>query len=65
MSPARKWVIAIGGFFYIGLAYIPLPTPTSIVFGITGGVMTLLMIFISLRWASQRDQLSADQKNRQ
>ena len=62
MSANRRWLIGLGGFFYIGFAYIPLPTPASITFGVAGGVMTLLMIFIFLRWANQRDQLEADQK---
>jgi hypothetical protein len=62
MSSPRKWTIAIGGLIYIGFAYIPLPSPTSIVFGIAGGVMTLLMIIIFLRWVNQRDQLQDEQK---
>jgi hypothetical protein len=62
MSSARKWIIAIGGFVYIGFAYMPLPNPTSIVFGIAGGIMTLLMIFIFLRWANERNSLQADMK---
>ena len=62
MSSTRKWVIAIGGFVYIAFAYIPLPGPTSIIFGIAGGLMTLLMIFSFLRWANERGQLQADQK---
>lgn len=62
MSSTRKWVIAIGGFVYIAFAYIPLPEPTSIVFGIAGGIMTVLMIFAFIRWANQRDQLQDGQK---
>lgn len=62
MSSTHKWIIAIGGFIYIGFAYIPLPTPTSIVFGFAGGLITLLLIFIFLRWASQGDQLGTDQR---
>jgi len=62
MSATRKWVIAIGGFNYIGFAYIPLPTPISLVFGILGGVMTILMIFVFLRWATERGQLQEDQR---
>ena len=46
----------------IGFAYMPLPEPTSIVFGIAGGVMTLLMVYIFLRWASKRNQLDEGQK---
>ena len=62
MSSARKWAIGIAGFVYIGFAYMPLPAPTSIVFGIAGGIMTLLMIFIFLRWANERNALQDDQK---
>ena len=62
MSSTRKWVIAIGGFIYIGFAYIPLPVPSSIIFGISGGVMTLLMIFVFLRWAAEREQLQEHQR---
>ena len=62
MSARRKWLIAIAGFVYIGFAYLPLPEPTSLVFGITGGIMTVLMIFIFWRWSTQRNQLPADQK---
>jgi hypothetical protein len=62
MSSARKWIIGIGGFVYIAFAYIPLPSPTSIVFGIAGGLMTLLMIFIFLRWASERNILEEPER---
>ena len=62
MSSSRKWMIGIAGFVYLGFAYMPLPEPTSIVFGIAGGVMTLLMIYIFLRWANERDQLDERQK---
>ena len=54
MTSGRKWLFGIGGFFYIGFAYIPLPVPGSIVFGLAGGVMTLTMVFIIWRWADQR-----------
>jgi hypothetical protein len=62
MSFARKWMIGIGGFVYIGFAYIPLPNPTSIVFGIAGSIMTLMMIYIFFRWEYKRDQLQSDQE---
>jgi hypothetical protein len=62
MSSACKWWIAIGGFVYMAFAYIPLPNPTSIIFGVAGGLMTLFMIFIFLRWADERNQLQEDQK---
>jgi len=62
MSSARKWLIGVVGFVYIGFAYMPLPEPTSIVFGVAGGVMTLLMIYIFLRWANERNSLQDGQK---
>lgn len=57
MSSTRKWVIGVSGLIYIAFAYMPLPGPASVVFGSAGGLMTLVMIFIVLRWASERDQL--------
>ena len=62
MLSGRKWLIGVGGFVYIGFAYMPLPEPTSIVFGVAGGIMTLLMIYIFLRWANKRVQLDERQK---
>jgi hypothetical protein len=62
MSSGRKWLIGIVGFVYIGFAYMPLPEPTSIAFGVAGGIMTLLMIYIFLRWAQKRSQLEEYQK---
>ena len=62
MSSARKWAIAIGGFVYIAFAYIPLPSPTSIVFGVAGGVMTVLMIFVVWRWGNGRSSLPSSRQ---
>ena len=62
MSSARKWYISIGGLVYIAFAYIPLPSPASIIFGIAGGLMTLFMIYAFLRWANERYQLPEHQK---
>ena len=63
MSSGRKWLIGVGEFVYIGFAYMPLPEPTSIVFGVAGGIMTLLMIYIFLRWANERDSLQDGKKS--
>ena len=63
ITSARFWLFAIGGFIYIGFAYIPLPAPESIVFGIAGGIMTVLMVLIMLRWAKERDQLPETLRN--
>jgi hypothetical protein len=57
MSSARRWTIGIGGAVYIAFAYIPLSGPSSRVFGLAGGLMTLLVIFVVIRWASFRGHL--------
>jgi len=44
MPSARKWVVGVGGFVYIGFAYMPLPEPTSIIFGIAGGIVGLALL---------------------
>ena len=62
MSSGRNWTIAIVGFVYISFAYLPLPNPASIIFGLAGGLMTLLMIFVLLRWAKERSKLEAAQR---
>jgi len=62
MSSKGKIAIAVGGLIYVSFAYIPLPSPASIVFGIAGGIMTLFVIFISYRWAAERDQLEDYQR---
>jgi hypothetical protein len=62
MPATRKWAIGISGSLYIALAYIRLPSPDSIVFGLAGVLMILFMIFIILRWASERDQLQEHQQ---
>lgn len=62
MPSTRKWVFAIGGLIYIGFAYAPLPAPSSFIYGIAGGLMTVFIIFIFIRWANERDQLQNDQQ---
>ncbi len=57
MRPARFWLFAVAGLIYVGFAYMPLPIPISTVFGVAGGVMTLLMILIVLAWARERGQM--------
>lgn len=62
MSAAMIWLVANVGFVYISFAYIPLPVPGSIVFGITGGIMTVLMVVIILKWAGQRNHLPPEKR---
>ena len=62
MSSGLKKLIGGVGLVYISFAYMPLPEPTSSVFGVAGGIMTLLMIYIFLHWANERVQLDEHQK---
>ncbi len=62
MSSAGKWMIGLGGFVYIAFAYIPLPSPTSIVFGVAGGLMTGLMVFVFWRWGNGRSSLPSSRQ---
>ncbi|MBK9924742.1 MAG: hypothetical protein IPP66_05545 [Anaerolineales bacterium] len=57
IKSARFWFFTTAGFIYIAFAYIPLPTPKSIVFGVAGAVMTVLIVLIVLYWARERDRL--------
>lgn len=57
MTSARKWVIGVGGFVYIAFAYMPLPGPASLVFGLAGGLMAVLMVFVFLGWGNGRSPL--------
>lgn len=50
MGWRRVWIIAVAGFAYISFAYLPLPASPSIVFGVGGGIMTVLMVLIALNW---------------
>ena len=62
MSASMIWLVAIVGFVYIAFAYIPLPVPGSIVYGIAGGIMTVFIVVIILRWARQRNQLPPEKR---
>lgn len=57
MSASEVWLVAVVGFVYIAFAYIPLPEPASIMFGVAGGTMTLLMLYIIWRWARVRSNM--------
>ena len=57
MSAFHIWLVATVGLVYIAFAYIPMPEPASILFGLAGGVMTFVMVYVIWRWASVRDKL--------
>ena len=63
ITSARFWLFASVGFIYIGFAYMPLPAPKSIVFGVAGAIMTVLMVLIVSHWARERDQLPEALRN--
>ena len=62
ISASGVWLVAIVGFVYIAFAYIPLPKPASILFGIIGGVMTMIMVFVLWRWAGEREKLDLSER---
>lgn len=57
IKPARFWLFTITGFIYVAFAYIPLPAAESIVFGIAGVFMTVLIVLMILSKAREGDQL--------
>jgi hypothetical protein len=50
----RFWLMVSGGIVYLLLAYVPIPGPYSPFFGIGGGLITVLLVFILMRWADER-----------
>jgi len=57
MRSPRLWLLVMGGLLYILLAYMPLPGPYSLFFGIGGGLITLLFMLILFQWAKDRNRL--------
>jgi len=50
--------ITVGGVvIYVGFVYMLLPAKDSIIFGIAGGIVTVLMSLIVFRWTKKRDRL--------
>ena len=61
--PARRfWLIVSGGIAYLLLAYVPVPGPYSLFFGIGGSLITVLLILILMRWASERGRLEESEE---
>ena len=59
----RFWLLIGGGILYLLLAYVPLPGPYPHFFGIGGGLITVLLIFIFMRWSEERNRLNDVEKN--
>ena len=58
----RFWLLVGGGILYLLLAYMPLPGPYSPFFGIGGGLITLLLVLIFIRWAKESKHLKDPEK---
>jgi len=59
---AKSWLLIGGGILYLLLAYVPLPGPYPLLFGVGGGLITVLLVFILLLWAEERDRLQGRAK---
>jgi hypothetical protein len=55
MKKGRLAFFIVGGLIYIGVAYVTIPGPFSLLFGIGGGIMTVLVILLILRLATERE----------
>jgi hypothetical protein len=61
--PAMRLRLFVGvGFIYLMLAYMPFPGPYSLFFGIGGGLITVLLVFIFMWWAGDRERLKDSEK---
>ena len=58
----RFWLIISGGILYLLLAYLPFPGTYPLFFGLGGGLMTILLIFIFFNWAKDHDRLQEAEK---
>lgn len=59
MARRTLWALTAGGFVYVGFAYMPLPAAPSLIYGLAGGSITVMVLAIVYRWARARDQLAA------
>lgn len=62
ISGTRFYFILTGGIIYLLLAYIPMPGPYSLFFGIGGGLITVLLVLIFIGWNRDREQLEGCEK---
>jgi len=63
MKRKKFWLFVIFGIIYLNLAFVPIPGPFSLFFGIGGGLITVLFLLIIYRWYEERKNLSkAEQK---
>lgn len=63
LSKGRLFILIAGGIVYLILAYVPFPGPYSLFFGLSGGLITVLLVFIFMGWANERNQLGDSEKS--
>ena len=64
ITPGRFRLIWVGGIVYLSVAYLPLPGPYPLFFGIGGSMITLFLVLIIRGWSHDRDGLEGDDKIR-
>ena len=57
------WGMLIGGVLYLALAYVPVPGPYSLFFGIGGIFITILLVLIFVCWAREYGPLPESAKS--
>jgi hypothetical protein len=62
INVTRFYFILGGGIIYLALAYIPMPGPYSLFFGLGGSIITVLLVLIFIGWVSLREQLEGSEK---
>jgi hypothetical protein len=61
--PTRRfWLVVCGGIVYLLLAYVPVPGPYPLFFGIGGSLITVLLVIILVCWARDRGHLQEFEK---
>jgi hypothetical protein len=62
ISGTRFYLILFGGIIYLFLAYMPVPGPYSLFFGLGGSLITVLLLLIFVGWVRDREQLEGVEK---
>ncbi len=58
----RFWLVVSGGILYLLVAYVPIPGPYSLFFGVGGSLIAVLLVFVFIRWARERSHLEEFEK---
>ena len=63
INVTRYYFILGGGIIYLVLAYVPMPGPYSLFFGLGGSIITVLLVLIFMGWVGERERLGDPEKN--